>query len=156
MELVEQRTLDYVRFCFMVAGHTKFAPDRLFAQVSNIYNRHDVFTVGELKEVCVLHVHTYIEDSVLVLQWCEALRIKYSDLPGTRNYHDFLIACSYDESVVIKFRVRCCSGSFSGSPLKVIDPSAASVPTDNYNKTQFCDLSTEKFENMYNQFIPPE
>ena len=65
MELVEQRTLDYVRFCFMVAGHTNFAPDRLFAQVSNSYNRHDVFTVGELKEICDLHAHTYIEDGAL-------------------------------------------------------------------------------------------
>jgi len=43
--------------------------------------------------------------------------------------------------------------------LKVIDPSTAGVPTDNYKETQFHDLSTEKFENMklmYNQFIPPE
>lgn len=45
--------------------------------------------------------------------------------------------------------------------LKVIDPSAPGVPTDNYNETQFHDLSTEKFENMklmymYDQFVPPE
>ena len=58
----------------------KFAPDLLFAQVSNSYNRHDVFTVDELKEICDLHVHTYIEDDVSVLQWCEALCTKYSDL----------------------------------------------------------------------------
>jgi len=116
MELVERRTLDYVRFCFMVAGHTKFAPDRLFAQVSNSYNRHDVFTVDELKEICDLHAHTYIEDGVSVLQWRETLRTKYSDLPGTRKYHDFLIARSYDGSVVMKVRESCCSGSFCRSP----------------------------------------
>ena len=34
------------------------------------------------------------------------------------------------------------------APLKVIDPSAAGVPTDNFKETQFHDLSTEKFENM--------
>ena len=95
MELIERRTLDYVHFSFMVAGHTKFAPDRLFAQVSNSYNRRDVFTVSELKEICDLHAHTYIEDGMSVLQWREVLRIKYSDLPGTRKYHDFLIARSY-------------------------------------------------------------
>ena len=42
--------------------------------------------------------------------------------------------------------------------LKVIDPSAAGAPTDNYKEAQFHDLSTEKFEKtkfMYNQFIPP-
>ena len=104
MELVEQGTLDYVRFCFMVAGHTKFAPDHLFAQVSTSYNRRDVFTIEELKDVCELHAHTTIEDGVSVLQWCETLRNKYSDLPGTRKYHDFLIARSYDQSVVMKVR----------------------------------------------------
>lgn len=29
MEMVEQHKVDYIRFCFLVAGHTKFAPDRL-------------------------------------------------------------------------------------------------------------------------------
>ena len=104
--------------------------------------------------ICDPNAHTY---SMSVLQWCEALRIKYSDLPGTRKYHDFLIACSMnDESVVMKVRESCCNGSFSKSP---IEPSAAGVPTDNYKETQFRDQSTEKFENMklmYNQFIPPE
>ena len=159
MESVHQRTLDYMRFCFMVAGHTKFAPDRLFAQVSNSYNRHDVFTIGELKDICDLHAQTTIEDGVSILQWREALRIKYSDLPGTRKYHDFLIARSHDQSVVMKVRESCYRGSFSRSPLKIVDPSAVGVPTDNYKETQFRELSTEKFENMklmYNQFIPPE
>ena len=117
----------------MVAGHTKFAPDRLFAQVSNSYVRHDVFTVDELKEICDLHAHTYIEDGVSVLQWCEALHIKYSDLPGTRKYHDFLIARSYDGSVVMKVRESCCSGSFCRSLLKFIDPSAAGVSKHGYH-----------------------
>lgn len=67
----------------MVAVHTKFAPDRLFAQVTNSYNHHGVFTVGELKEICGLHAHTHIGYGVFVLQWREALRIKYSDLPGS-------------------------------------------------------------------------
>ena len=80
MELVSQRTQDYVRFCFMVPGHTKFAPDRLFAQVSNSYNCHDVFTISELKDICDFHAHTTIEDGASVLQWHEALRVKYSEL----------------------------------------------------------------------------
>ena len=159
MELVSQRTLDYVRFCFMLPGHTKFAPDRLFAQVSNSYNCHDVFTISELKDICDLHAHTTIEDGASVLQWREALRVKYSNLSGTRKYHDFLVARSYDQSVLMKVRESCCSGSFSRSPLKVTDPSVAGVPTDNYKETQFRDLSTEKYENMklmYNQFVSPE
>ena len=159
MEIVEQRTLDYVRFCFMVAGHTKFAPDRFFAQVSNSYNRSDVFTIDELKDICALHAHTTIEDGASVLQWRKTLCIKYSDLPGTRKYHDYLIARSYDQSIVMKVRESCCKGPFSTSPLRVIDPDAVSIPADNYKDTQFRNLSVEKFENMklmYDQFVPSE
>lgn len=76
----------------MVAGHTKFAPNRLFAQVSNSYNCRDVFTITELKGVCDLHADTTIEDGCAILQWRETLCEKYSDLPGTSKYHDFLIA----------------------------------------------------------------
>lgn len=121
MEIVEQRKLDYVRFGFLVAGHTKFAPDRLFAQVANSYNCRDIFTVQELKEICDLHAHTTVENGVSILQWRETLRAKYSELPGTRKYHDFLIARSYDQSVVMKVRDSCCRGSFNKSPLKVIE-----------------------------------
>ena len=161
MELVEQKIVDYVRFCFMVAGHTKFAPDRLFAQVSNSYSHSDVFTIDELKAVCDLHASTSIEDGVSVLQWRDMLRVKYSNLPGTRKYHDFLIARSHrhDQSVVMKVRESCCKGSFSESPMRVVATEEVSLPTDNYKETQFRNLSTEKFENMklmYNHFISPE
>jgi len=62
MESVHQRTLDYMHFCSMVAGHTNFAPDCLFTKVSNSYNRHVVFTIGELKDIRDLHAQTTIED----------------------------------------------------------------------------------------------
>ena len=42
MEVVEQHKLDHILFCFLVAGHTKFAPDPLFALIANAYNRTDV------------------------------------------------------------------------------------------------------------------
>ena len=47
MELAEQHKLDHLCFCFLVAGHTKCAPDRLFILVTNAYNRADVFTPDE-------------------------------------------------------------------------------------------------------------
>ena len=49
MEMVESHKLDYIRFCFLVAGHTKFAPDRHFALIANAYNREDIFTVAQLQ-----------------------------------------------------------------------------------------------------------
>lgn len=159
MEIVDQGKLDYFRFSFMIAGHTKFAPDRLFAQVSNSYNRQDVFTVAELKDVCNPHAQTVIEDGSSVFNWRDLLILKYSDLPGTRKLHDFLIARSYQGSLVMKVREKYYDGSFHNSPLRVIDPSAAGTPTSNYKDTRFKELSTEKLEHMitmYNNFIPPE
>ena len=51
MEMVKNLKLDYIGFCFLVAGYTKFALDCVFALIANAYNR-DVFTAAELKEVC--------------------------------------------------------------------------------------------------------
>ena len=51
MELVQQMTLVYTCFCFLVTEHTKFTPDCLFPQVSNSYNHQDVFTVSKLRHL---------------------------------------------------------------------------------------------------------
>ena len=59
----------------------------------------------------------------------------------------------------MKVKESCCSGSFTKSPLRVRDPDAVGVPTDNHKETQFRSLSEEKFDQMklvYNQFIPPK
>ncbi len=159
MEMVDQCKVDYIRFCFMVAGHTKFAPDRLFAQVANSYNKEDVFTISELSKICSLHAHTRIDDGVDVLQWRQATSLKYSDLPGTRKLHDFLIARSYLGSVVMKVRGKCYSGPFAESPLKVTDINASGVPSENYKQTHYRPLSEEKMKDMvtmYDRFIPVE
>lgn len=74
MEIVEQCKLDYVRFCFMVARHTKFR----FAQVANSYNHEDVFTMSELEAICSAHAETTVDDGTEVLQWREATSLKYS------------------------------------------------------------------------------
>ena len=158
MEVVQQQKLDYIRFCFMVAGHTKFSPDRLFAQVANSYNNSDVFTIEELQQICSLHASTTIDDGSAVLQWREATSQKYSDLPGTRKYHDFLIARSVTGAVAMKVKENCYGGSFVASPLSVTDESAVGYPTQNYRDTHTRALSDEKMKNMvtmYDKFVPP-
>ena len=35
----------------MIAGHTKFSPDLLFAKVSQAFTRSDVFSTTELAEI---------------------------------------------------------------------------------------------------------
>ena len=59
MEIVSQSGLSFLRFCFMPAGHMKFAPDQLFSQIASSYKHSDVFTIAELNPptpICPPHV----------------------------------------------------------------------------------------------------
>ena len=64
MEIVSQSGLSFLHFCFMPAGHTKFAPDQLFSQIASSYNHSDVFTIEELKQLCQSHATCFVEDGM--------------------------------------------------------------------------------------------
>ena len=51
--MAESHKLDYFCSCFLVAGHTKFAPDHLVTLIANTYNRKDISTDAELQQVWV-------------------------------------------------------------------------------------------------------
>ena len=53
LELVQHGIFNVVRLPFLVTGHTKFAPDRVFGSVANTY-KSDVFTCGELVAIVVI------------------------------------------------------------------------------------------------------
>ena len=50
-EMVQQKRVDFLHLSFLLAGHTKFSPDLLFSNIAQSYNRADVFTTEELKDV---------------------------------------------------------------------------------------------------------
>ena len=52
MEMVSSGEVDRIHISFMVAGHTEFAPDRLFSVVGSAYEREYTFTIHELKGIC--------------------------------------------------------------------------------------------------------
>ena len=81
MEMVGSHKLYYIQFCFLVAGHTKFASGRLFALIANAYNREDIFTDTELQQICARFSTATIEDGSNIFGW-STLSEKYSDLPG--------------------------------------------------------------------------
>jgi len=62
MEMVSSGEINHVHISFMVAGHTKFAPDRLFSVIGSAYKR-DVFTIHELKAICDQSATTLKTDS---------------------------------------------------------------------------------------------
>ena len=52
MEMVHSGKVDFIHISFMLAGHTKFSPDRLFSVIGSSYKTTDVFTINDLKMLC--------------------------------------------------------------------------------------------------------
>ena len=69
MEMVSSGEVDHIHIGFMVAGHTKFPPDRLFSVVESAYKREDTFTIHEFKGICDQCATTFIVDSEDVYTW---------------------------------------------------------------------------------------
>ena len=143
-EIVQQCKLDLLRISFLVAGHTKFAPDFLFSTISQSYNRSNVFTTDELKQVVSLHATAVVDDGHLVCDWRSRLT-KYR-LPGIRSLHDFLfVKNSGNNTVVAKVRKTCFSGPFENTTENIIpDPDSES-----YHALQkMKDLSETKLKHL--------
>ena len=92
-------------FCFL-AGHTTFALDCLFALLANAYNRADVFIVEELLGLSQQFSTATIESGSNIFEWRDALMKKYSELPGVRKLHDFLIVHTGDNTVAMDMRAK--------------------------------------------------
>ena len=69
------RKLDFLRVSFLIAGHTKFSPDLVFAKIAKTYNRSDVFNT-ELKSVIVPHADVVVDRGEIVCDWRMNLTIK--------------------------------------------------------------------------------
>ena len=158
LEMVKSGKVDMIHISFLIAGHTKFSPDRMFANVANAYKKADVFTVKELEEICLQFATTTVEDGTHILTWRENLGQKYTELPGVRSLHDFLFFKSTAGSVVTKVRELCYSGAWKQSPLHPKDPSLPGFPSDTYKDKHYKKITKDKMEHMitmYNKFIAP-
>lgn len=157
--MVSQAQVSHIHISFMLAGHTKFALDRLFAKTGSAYKTADVFTIHELQTLCTPSASTVVEDGDNVLTWRDSLGGKYSDLPGVRKLHDFLIVKGYDRQVVMKVREKCFTGEWRQSPLRLLDATAPGIPTTTYNNAHTHNIKDDKLANMvtmYNRFIAPD
>ena len=93
MEMVQHGVIEYLRFSFLVAGHTKFDVDRVFSVTAKAYSTADIFNTQELVDfMCQSDTITAILiNGTFISNWREKLVQKYSKLPGIRELHDFLI-----------------------------------------------------------------
>ena len=157
MEIVSQSVLSFLRFSFMPAGHTKFAPDRLFSQIASSYNHSDVFTIDDLKQLCQSHATCYIEDGTEVFTWQDALGEKNSNLPGVRKLQNFSLSVT-GEPVIMKIREHCYNPQEKPgvSPLHAVDDTQLSTLLT-YKQARTHPISDEKMAHMvqmYNSFVP--
>ena len=106
-----------MRISFLIAGHTKFSPDLVFAKIAKSYNRNNVFNTEELKGIIGLHADVVIDHGEIVSDWRTKLT-KYSKLPGIRNLHDFVFAKNpISDSILCKTRQLCYRGGFENGTI---------------------------------------
>ena len=161
--MVQQGLLDYICISFLIAGHTKFAPDLLFSKISQTYSRSDVFTTAELGEIAKQYGFVVIDEGERVYLWRESLA-KYSSLPGIRDLHDFFfVRQPGSRDVKLKVRPLCYTGPIQDSSFHVkrgYRLSESAIPSMNYvNGGQIRELSDTKFAHlhqMFTNFIPQE
>ena len=116
--------MDSIHIAFMVAGHTKFDPDRMFSAIANGYNRSDIFNIDELQALCQLYTTAEVSDGSNVFPWREFIKEKTTDFSGTHKYHGYLTSADHRGAVVMKVREHCHKGEFKNSPMRLIQTSS--------------------------------
>ena len=116
-EIVERGIFNFMRISFMIAGHTKFSPDRLFAILAKSYYSSDVFNEEMFREVYQQHSTVTFDRGGIVRCWRDTITQKYSNLPGIRSYHDFLAVRNPGTGAIMKVRELCYSGTLKSTPM---------------------------------------
>ena len=128
LEMVQHKRFDFIRISFMIAGHTKFAPDILFSKVSKSYSVSDLFTKSELCHIAESFTSVVVDDGHIVCKWRDALS-KYTKLPGIRSLHDFVcVRKPSTGNAHVCVRDVCYEGAIRDSNIKV---SRGHRPTEN-------------------------
>ena len=163
-EMIQQSKLSFLRISFLIAGHTKFAPDLLFSKIAQTYNRSDVFNTKELRDVISIYADVTVDEGAIVCDWRNAMT-KYSKLPGIRSLHDFLFTKHpVTNSVLAKVRKICSVGTFENASIHVAkdrDINECVIPdkgTECYAKLgkirSLNDSKRKHLEQMSKDFIP--
>lgn len=163
LEMVQQRKLDFLCVSFLIAGHTKFSPDLLFAKIAKAYNQSDVFNTEELKAVIALHADAVVDRGDIVRDWRTKLT-KYTKLPGIGSLHDFVVVRnSTTSSILCKTRRLCYKGSFETATIHVkaghrvdelVIPTAAETYFGKNKLRRLSDTKFNRLRQMSMSFIP--
>lgn len=161
MEMVSTGKVDSIHISFLIAGHTKFPPHRLFASIANAYKKADVFTIEEMQALCTPFAVTLTEDGTHILTWRDSLGQKYTKLPGVRNLHDFVFVKESSGKVLTVVRDFWFGGTWKESPPHPKQPNISGIPTCTYKDKHWHPIKADKMEPMitvYNRcptYLPP-
>jgi hypothetical protein len=168
MELVQHKVVDYLRFSFLIAGHTKFDVDRLFSVTSKAYNSSDVFNTRELTEVMSQSdsITAIIDNGTLIHNWRDKVSEKYSKLPGIRDLHDFFVIRNPTTgNAMMSIQDHCYEGVARPTTLKLnkgMDAGFDTFPTSNETYTHLGRIRTltstklAHLRQMCTNFIPQD
>ena len=140
IDAVQSCFLDSILVAFMVAGHTKFDPDRMFSAI-----------------LSQLYTNTTVSDGSIVYPWRDYLKKKYTDLPGTRKYHVFLTTSNHHGKVTVKAREKCYRGEFQNTGMRRLKANNYSKLGQAYNCARK-PIPMEKLQHvrlMCRQYISP-
>lgn len=126
-EIIQQRKLSFLRISYLITGRTKFSPDLLFSRIAQTYNRSDVFTTQELKDV-IAYANIVTDNGSIVCDWRNAMA-KYSKLPGISSLHDFIFTRNpVTNAVIAKVRKNCSMGTFENATTNGRDVEEGVIP----------------------------
>ena len=127
-----------VRYSFLIAGHTKFAPDRCFGIIKKLYKQNYISSIYEFANM-VESSSTGVNKAQLgethdgtvivpVYDWCSYLEQYFKRLPNIKSYHHFRF--TKDEPGRVYFKESDLSPEQSLMLLKnpAILPPAARLP----------------------------
>ncbi len=102
-----------VKISFMIAGHTKFAPDRFFGLLKKTYRRTTVSSLPEIEKMVAAssiagkNIPQVIVDSsgkrhVIWYDWSSFLSPYFTTIPGISSYHSFRFNSDFPGKVFLR------------------------------------------------------
>lgn len=153
MEAVERGLLRSIHFCFLVAGYTKFSPNRLFVSSSKSCDVADVFNAEELKGIYTKHCTVAIANEKNIHPWRKYLDECYTDLPGVWKLHKFLIVQGDGGKVLFRAGERCHDPHTQMAPMRKTHTSSTDADAVSYNVRPLAKEKAIDIEQMCHRFI---
>lgn len=113
-----------ITYCFLIAGHTKFAPDRCFVMIKKCYKVNFVSSIYELAGMIEASSSTGVNKAQLVgthdnriivpvYDWALFLSRYFKKLPNIKKYHHFRFSKNEPGKIYVKENSFSPEQSFS-------------------------------------------